>query len=279
ERAKRRRRNLKRRLIAYGTIVGLIVGFYYYQPQRYHFFADKPPKPNPRIDPDSAKLFSKGVKIALIQAHPDDSEYFLAPLLLRLKASGAEIHQLVMTDGDKSFYFWKKEDAAENRRVREAEQMEAASHYAADVTFLHKPDGRLEYQGDNADQVHAYLEKVQPDYVLCFDPTYWGKVNHADHLASGRAAVNALRSPGGVPSVKWVLFFSTVGTNFTPDVSNTIDQGIEMLAIHKSQFNGERLERIKDGRLDAYYNAGEAANVGYGVALRAVPIEKLTAKG
>ena len=270
----RRRRNAKRRIVVYGSLVLLIVGFYYYQPQRIHFFADKPPEPNPPVDPDSARLFSKGVKIALIQAHPDDSEFFLAPLLLRLAKSGAEIHQLVMTDGDKSFYFWRREDAAENRRVREKEQMEAASHYAIEVVFLHRPDGRLEYQADNDKQVQAFLEKVQPEYVLCFDPLYWPRVNHADHLASGRAAVAALKSMKGNDSIRWLLLYDTSAANFTPDVSNTVDQGVDMLAIHKSQFYGSRLEMLKNMRLEAYYDAGQAVGGSYGVALRAVPVKR-----
>ena len=60
---------------------------------------------------------SRSIPLKASQAGAD--EFFLAPLLLRLAKSGAEIHQLVMTDGDKSFYFWKREDAKENRRVRE----------------------------------------------------------------------------------------------------------------------------------------------------------------
>ena len=270
DRKARKRRNSKRRLIAYGTIVGLIVGFYFYQPQRINFFPEHPPRPYPPVDPDSARLFSKGVKIAVIQAHPDDSEFFLAPLLLRLAASGAEIHQLVMTDGDKGFYFWTRIDP-QLRKTREAEQVEAASHYAKDVTFLHRPDGRLAGQSDNTEQVHAFLQKVQPDYVIAFDPEYWPRVNHADHLASGRAAVEAVKR--GDTSVTWLLLYDTTAGNFYPDVSKTVDEGVDMLAIHKSQFYGQKLEMLKNMRLEAFYDAGQASNGNYAVALRAVRIK------
>ena len=265
-----RRRNGIRRLVAYGTLSALLIGFYYYQPQRINFHVQHPK--NPPLDPDSSRLFSKGVKIALIQAHPDDSEFFLAPLLLRLAKSGAEIHQLVMTDGDKSFYFWKKEDAAENRRVREHEQMEAASHYAKDVTFLHRPDGRLAYQADNAAQVQAFLNRVQPEYVICFDPDYWPRINHSDHLASGRATIDAIKDMNGKTSVKWILMFDTTGANFTPSVDDTVNEGIGMLAIHKSQFYGERLSRLKNMRLESWYDDGAAVGQGFGIALRAVRV-------
>jgi LmbE family N-acetylglucosaminyl deacetylase len=269
-----RRRNAKRRVVAYGSLALILVSFYYYQPQRINFVEKKVPNPNPPVDPNSAGLFSKGVKIALIQAHPDDSEFFLAPLLLRLAKSGADIHQLVMTDGDKSFYFWKHEDAAENRRVREKEQLDAASHYAKEVIFLHRPDGRLQYQQDNAKQVQAFLQRIQPEYVVCFDSEYWPRINHADHLASGRATWEAVTNLGNVPSVKWLLLFDTRAPNFTPEVSDTVDEGVNMLAIHKSQFFGARLEMLKNNRLEAYHDAGEAAGGSYGVALRAVRVGK-----
>jgi len=261
-------------VVVYGSIFLGIIGFYYYQPQRIHFFEPRLPNPNPPVDPDSNRLFSKGVRIALIQAHPDDSEFFLAPLLLRLAKSGAEIHQLVMTDGDKSFYFWKKEDAAANRRIREAEQQEAASQYAKDVEFLHKPDGRLQYQASNDKDVQAFLQRVQPEYVLCFDTVYWPRVNHADHLASGRATMDAVDRLGNVSSVKWLLLYDTKAPNFSPDVSDTVDKGVDMLAIHKSQFYGDRLKMLENMRLEAYYDAGQRVGGSYAVDLRAIRVQK-----
>jgi LmbE family N-acetylglucosaminyl deacetylase len=267
------KRRLQRRVIGYGTITLLLVGFYFYQPQRIHFFAKPPPDPNPPVDPDSQRLFSKGVKVVLVQAHPDDSEFFISPFLLKLAASGAEIHQLVMTDGDKSFYFWAKQDVPENRRIREAEQREAASHYAKDVTFFHEPDGRLAGQPDNAKMVQDYIEKIQPEYVIAFDTEYWPRINHADHLASGAAALQAVQAiPQDRRSVKWMLLYDTTAPNFTPEVSKTVDQGEAMLAIHKSQFYGKRLELIKNSRLEYWYDAGQLANESYGVPLRALKI-------
>ena len=266
-----KRRRLQRRVVGYGAITLLIVAFYFYQPQRIHFFAKPPPKPNPSVDPDSMRLFSKGVKVVLVQAHPDDSEFFISPFLLKLAASGAEIHQLVMTDGDKSFYFWAREDVAQNRKIRETEQREAASHYAQEVTFFHEPDGRLGGQPDNAKMVQDYIEKIQPEYVIAFDTEYWPRINHADHLASGAAALLALEAiPPAQRSVKWLLLYDTTAPNFTPDVSQTVDQGEAMLAIHKSQFYGKRLDLIRNSRLEYWYDAGQAANVSYGVPLRAM---------
>lgn len=260
-----KRKRLKRRIAFYAGFAALLGGFYKWQPIRVDLIARKPPVPNPPVDPDSARLFSKGVKIALIQAHPDDSEFYLAPLLLKLKASGAEIHQLVMTDGDKSYYFWQ--DNSKLRGIRQQEQREASSHYAQEIQFLGRPDGRLGYQEGNADAVRQFLEKVQPEYVLAFDNVYWQRRSHDDHRQAGIAAWQAAQ---GVRSVRWMLLYSTEAPNFVPNVDKTVDAGIQLLATHKSQFSGKKLDFISGMLMSGWYEAAENAGGGYGVPLRAV---------
>lgn len=260
-----KRRRFMRRIAFYATFSSLLVGFYFWQPIRVDLFPRKPPVPNPPVDPDANRLFSKGVKIALIQAHPDDSEFYLAPLLLRLKASGADIHQLVMTDGDKGYYLW--EDASKNRRIRRAEQQEASSHYASELIFLGRPDGRLAYQKGNAEAVRAFLNKVQPEYVLAFDNVYWPRRSHSDHRQAGIAAWEAVQ---GMKSVRWVLMYSTEAPNFVPNVDKTVDAGISLLATHKSQFYGRKLDYLSSTLMGGWYEAAENFGGGYGVPLRAV---------
>lgn len=267
---RRKRRN--RRIAVYGGLVAGLVSLYFYQPQRLNFFPRKPPANPPKADANAKLLFSPGVRIALIQAHPDDSEFFVGPLLLRLASSGAEIHQLVMTDGDKGYYFWAQQEAAANRRVRMAEQNEAARNYAKDVTFLHLPDGRLGGQSGNAERVREFLLRVKPDYVLAFDTEYWPRVNHADHLASGQAAWEAVMTPPGIAGIKDLLLYDTTAPNFVPDVSDWIDRASQMLAIHKSQFYGERLERVRNMVLNGWYEAGQRAGEQFGVPLRVVKL-------
>ena len=104
DRVAKRRRNRKRRVIAYGSIGALLVGFYYYQPNRIDFIPRHVPVPNPRVDPDSASLFKKGTRVAIVTAHPDDAEFFLGGTLTRLGAAGVDITLIVCTNGDKSFY-------------------------------------------------------------------------------------------------------------------------------------------------------------------------------
>lgn len=257
----------KRRIIVYSTVTALLVGAYLYQPIRIDPLPKRPPDPNPPVDPDSERLFAKGAKIALIQAHPDDSEFYMAPLLLRLKESGADIHQLVMTDGDKDYYFWQ--DNSKLRSIRQAEQRHASSHYASEILFLGRPDGRLSWQKDNVESVREFLERVQPDYVLAFDGVYWPRRSHADHREAGVTTRQAIESMRREKRPKWLLMYSTTAPNFFPGVDKTVDAGMELVKLHKSQFFGERLKMIQGWLMDGWYEAGQKGASSYAVPLRA----------
>ena len=69
------KRGVRRRLWFYGMVLALAGGFYLYQPVRIDLFPRPAPNPNPPVDPDSKGLFARGAKVAVLTAHPDDSEY------------------------------------------------------------------------------------------------------------------------------------------------------------------------------------------------------------
>ena len=128
----------RKRLWAYGTLVATIVGLYFYQPIRIDFFPEPAPVPNPPVDPDSHRLFSPGARVMVVTAHPDDSEYYLGPFLLRLAQAKAHVDLVVCTDGDKSYYPWQ--NGGNMRRIRRGEQTSAANVWkAASITFLGFP--------------------------------------------------------------------------------------------------------------------------------------------
>src|ERR1700753_350344 len=112
-----KRRSRRAGLLALG-LVGGMAAFYAYQPQRVDFFPTPAPSPKPRVDPDSAQLFRKGTRVAVVSAHPDDTEFFIGGTLTKLHEAGVKILIIVCTDGDKGYYPSFMTDADENRRVR-----------------------------------------------------------------------------------------------------------------------------------------------------------------
>ncbi len=266
---KDRRKALRGRAVFYGSVLALLVGGYHWQPVRYDWIPRKLPATNPKVDPDSARLFAKGTRIAVVVAHPDDSEYYLAPLLLKLAEAGAELHHILITEGDKGFYFWT--NAEETRRIRREEQRAASEGWKArSLMYLGLPDGRLD--SDAAlNPLRAELERIRPEYVLSFDPEFPPRASHGDHRSAGRATVAAAAS---VDSVRWVLHYSTMAPNHSVEVSKKVGEGLELLALHKSQWTGEKLERVRDTVLGSWAEAGPLADSDYGVALRCVRIRR-----
>lgn len=266
------RRNFRRRVIAYGSIVALVVGFYYYQPNRIDFIPRHLPEPNPRVDPDSKRLFAKGTRVAIVTAHPDDAEFFLGGTLTKLGAAGAEITLIVCTNGDKSFYPW--EDGDKLGAVRQGEQREAFDRWhGTKLVFLGYPDGRLHPNDDVKARILQELEAAKPEYILSFDPDYPPRISHGDHRSAG-AAVEAVADATGA---KWLLMFQTIAENYTVDISDQWDEKTRLLALHRSQFSGKKLELVTGFVEDMAVGYGEKVNATYGEGFRCVRLGATTA--
>jgi LmbE family N-acetylglucosaminyl deacetylase len=235
-----RRKWLRRTAWTLATLGAALVGLYEYQPQRYDLFPRALPAVNPQIDPDSVHLFSAGARVVIITAHPDDAEFYLGGILTKLGQTGAHLSLIVCTDGDKGYYPF--EDAARNRRVRRQEQRTAAEMWnAAEVDFLGYPDGRLFATPEVVSALADRLRRLRPDYVLAFDPDYPPRLSHRDHRNSGEAAARAVKTAG---VGTWLLRFSTRAPNYAVDVTAEWPRKEELLRVHSSQFNGDRLRLI-----------------------------------
>lgn len=241
---------------------GAAWGIYRWQPLRYDFLPSPLPQEHLWMDPDSEQLFRPGARVAIVTAHPDDSEFYLGGLLTRLSRSGAHLQLIVATDGDKGYYPFA--DAEANRRIRRQEQREAAQQWnAEEVVFLGYPDGRLRVTPELVRRIAEALQRFQPDSILLFDAAYPPRLTHQDHLCAGIAAEQAARQ---VHAGRWLLHFSTLAPNFAVDVTAQWADRLELLRIHKSQFHDGRLQTvtrlitrnaITDGkRVGAHYAEG-----------------------
>lgn len=251
------------------VLVVLVIagGIYLWNPQRLHYFAK--PVEMAKVDPDSKALFRKGTRVTVVVGHPDDAEYYISGTLLKLHQAGAKITLVVVTDGDKGYYPWFLTNAEENRRVRRAEQTEASAAYGAKPVFLGGPDGR--YNPDEPGLRARLLKAIQdskPDYLIAFDDQYLPRVQHRDHENTGRATRELAPQTGA----KWLLLFATMGPNYWVDTTGTWEKRSDLLAVHKSQFFGEKLGQIQGTIFEKATSEGEKIGAETAETFRAVRI-------
>jgi LmbE family N-acetylglucosaminyl deacetylase len=265
ERREKKRRDRNRRVIAYGGIAVAAYIFYLWVPWELDFIPRQPPTPNPPLNPDTEHLFSPGTKVLVITAHPDDSAFYIGGFLHQLGQSGAEIHQVICTDGDKGYYGYFA-DPAGNRKIRRQEAIQELRAWGGkDVLFLGRLDGRLRADESLVKRLRAHIDVIQPEYVICFDGDYPPRMRHGDHRHSGVAAEAAAK---GAPSVRWLMRFSTIGANFVRDISDDWEEQKKLLRIHASQFHGRRLEGVTNMVESGALEDGEKIGVTYGEGFR-----------
>lgn len=190
-----------------------------------------------------------------IAAHPDDLDVGAGGTLAHFAAQGAEVHYLILTDGGKG-----SEDPAMNpeklREIRHAEQQAALEAIGGKtVSFLDYPDGELEVTMDLKRAIVKVIRTIKPDTVVTMDPSVLysadkGIINHPDHRAAGQATLDAvfplardrltfpeLATAGYEPHKTSTLLLINFNTsNFTVDITKTIEAKERALAAHLSQF-------------------------------------------
>ena len=262
-----RRRNRRRRFWVYGSLITLFWAFWTWQPWEFDVVRRPAPHPHPKVEPNLERLFARGTKVMIVTAHPDDSEFYVGGTLATLRDSGADIWQVIITDGDKAYY-GPFTDAGKNRQIRRQEAIDAAKSWnGRNLVILGYPDGRLNTSDRLVERLRVEMEKFQPEYVLAFDFDYPPRFSHKDHREAGAAVALAVEK---APSVHWLMRFSTLYPNFVMDISTYWPEKEKMLQIHKSQFYGERLARVTNMVEDRAIRDGESIGTTYGEGFRVI---------
>lgn len=188
-----------------------------------------------------------------VAAHPDDLEYGAAAAIARWTGQGKQVSYCLVTSGEAGIDGIVPEEAGP---LREREQRAAAAVVGVeDLEFLRHPDGVLEYGLPLRRDIARAIRRVRPQIVMTgnyrdtFGP---GLLNQADHIAAGRAVIDAIRDAGN----RWV-FRELLDEGFEPwngvraafvggspdaghgvDVSETFEQGIASLKAHAAYLAG-----------------------------------------
>jgi len=164
--------------------------------------ADDAATPSAAIDsvvvPDEAPALEPAgpKRIAVIVAHPDDAEFLCAGTVARWADEGHHITFVLLTSGDKG----SSDPAVTPEQLvatREAEQRDACDVLGVeDLIFLRHPDTTLVPDLDLRREITRVIRQVQPDVVICQDPTVrfvaQSYINHPDHRAAGEATLDAI---------------------------------------------------------------------------------------
>ena len=188
-----------------------------------------------------------------IVAHPDDMEFGAAAAVARWTGQGKWVGYTMVTSGEAGIDGLHPDEC---RAVREAEQIESARIVGVDtVDFLHQPDGVLEYGVPMRRLLTAAVRRHRPEIVITgnFRDTWGGaNLNQADHIAVGKAVLDAVRDAGNRwvfseqldgelepwGGVRAVWAFGSPQSGSAVDTTDTFDAGVESLKAHSAYIEG-----------------------------------------
>jgi len=188
-----------------------------------------------------------------IVAHPDDLEFGAAAAIARWTGQGKHVVYCMVTSGEAGIDGLAP---GESRRVREAEQVESARIVGVDaVEFLGLPDGIVEYGVPLRRVLADVVRRHRPEIVITgnFRDTFGGRnLNQADHIAVGKAVLDAVRDAGN----RWI-FPEQLEGDLEPwggvrevwaagspeathgvDITDAFDAGVESLKAHAAYIDG-----------------------------------------
>lgn len=218
-----------------------------------------------------------------VVAHPDDIEYGAAAAVARWTAQGKRVTYSLATSGEAGIDTMPPQQAGP---LRELEQRASATVVGADpVEFLGYPDGTLEYGLPLRRDLARAIRRHRPEVLIMTNHREtWesGIPNQADHIAIGRAAIDAARDAAnrwlfpelleeGLKPWHGVRLALSVGSptaRYGVDVTDYFAKAVESLRTH-----GEYLAALGDGPmsdpesyLDGFLGlAGERFGSGYAV--------------
>ena len=188
-----------------------------------------------------------------VVAHPDDMEFGAAAAVARWTGQGKQVVYCMVTSGEAGIDATHPDEAGP---LREAEQVEACRAVGVDACdFLRLPDGVLEYGVPLRRSIAEVVRRHRPEIVITgnFSDTWGGRnLNQADHIAVGRAVVDAVRDAGnrwvfpdqvidGIEpwgGVREVWAFGSPTAGHAVDTTDSFDAGVASLEAHRAYIDG-----------------------------------------
>lgn len=146
---------------------------------------------HPSVQPEPPTAFESRVRLRgpaiVLSPHPDDELIGCGGALLRMRAAGAQVTIVQLTDGSASAAL-AGESPAHARSVRILEAEQVASELGAELVAWKEPDSRLEASESNIRRLAQLIAERRPSCIFVpflADP-------HPDHIASTKILAGAL---------------------------------------------------------------------------------------
>lgn len=129
-------------------------------------------------------------RVLIFAPHPDDAEFYAGGFLAKMKADGAEILIVTVTDGRCGSYHTTPDELA---IIRKEEAQAAAQLQGAEIRFLgyHDYELNLAPAAELREKLVRIIREYKPDVVLAED-AYSKNEIHPDHRALAWAASDAI---------------------------------------------------------------------------------------
>ena len=172
---------------------------------------------------------SELVDILAIGAHPDDIEYGCGGTLVKYVKAGHRVFLFIATHG--SF--------GGVGSIRSEEMEASAKHMgASDLFWGGYTDTQIPMSQDLISEIEVIIGKVKPKFIF----THWRDDTHQDHRNLTACTLAATRY---IPN--FLFYESPSSQNFNPnvymDISEVLDEKIELLKIHASQISKTNIEK------------------------------------
>ncbi|MGZ9585452.1 bacillithiol biosynthesis deacetylase BshB2 [Paenibacillus marinisediminis] len=206
-------------------------------------------------------------RILAVFAHPDDETIVGGTLIQHIK-QGAHVTYVCMTLGEMGRNMGVPPFASRVTLplIRQRELAEACRTLGIqDVRHLGLHDKMVEFEDLDlwAQKMSQIIEELRPDIIYTFYP---GLSVHPDHDACGEIVIRGVKSMPAAsrPEVRCVAMTSNCKDvlgppHFVNDVSEWVDQKVQAIKAHKSQFQlmlgdygPEKKERYKRERMWRY---------------------------
>ncbi len=227
-------------------------------------------------------MIERPQRAMVVFAHPDD-EIGCAGTIAGWTRQGTEVCLVLCTNGDKGTPDLEvlPEELAQ---IRAKEQRDAATTLGVnDLVMLGYPDGELEDTKEFRGRLVREIRRFRPEVIFTHAPIAITRHNHRDHRMTGVVTLDAvypyardswhfveLTKAGFQPhKVGTVLLWGADNPNVFSDIGDTIDQKIQAMMCHHSQFgrpNRDPNRQLGDFMREGAKRQGERAGLQYAEA-------------